>query len=138
MHRRIPRTDRQLVHRFHRHGDMRRLIWQYGRNAESIFPKGPYEPDNTSKAGANYGTDVNLPIPEEESNNPLFLKGPAGCINRSAGISLLLVTLRWEAERICCFPASLLRPAANEERTSSLGRLRWRRSIPLPSRAPDS
>ena len=71
----------------HRLNDMRRLIWQYGRNAESVFPRGPYEPDNTSKAGANYGTDVNLPIPSEESNNPLFLKGPAACINRSAGIS---------------------------------------------------
>jgi len=71
----------------HRLNDMRRLIWQYGRNAESVFPRGPYEPDNTSKAGANYGTDVNLPIPSEESNNPLFLKGPGACINRSAGIS---------------------------------------------------
>jgi hypothetical protein len=71
----------------HRLGDMRRLIWQYGRNAESVFPKGPYEPDNTSKAGANYGTDVNLPIPAEESNNPLFLKASGVCTNRSAGIS---------------------------------------------------
>ena len=71
----------------HRLGDMRRLIWQYGRSAEAVFPKGPYEPDNTSKAGTNFGTDVNLPIPAEESNNPLFLKGTNACINRSAGIS---------------------------------------------------
>jgi hypothetical protein len=71
----------------HRLGDLRRLIWQYGRNSENVFPKGPYEPDNTSKAGTNYGTDVNLPIPSEESNNPLFLNGPNACINRSAGIS---------------------------------------------------
>jgi starch-binding outer membrane protein, SusD/RagB family len=71
----------------HRLGDMRRLIWQYNRDAETVFPKGPYEPDNTSKAGANYGTDVNLPIPQEENNNPLFLKGPGACINRVAGIS---------------------------------------------------
>jgi len=71
----------------HRLGDMRRLIWQYNRDAETVFPKGPYEPDNTSKAGTNYGTDVNLPIPSEESNNPVFLKGPNACINRVAGIS---------------------------------------------------
>jgi len=71
----------------HRLGDMRRLIWQYGRNSETVFPKGPYEPDNTSKAGTNFGTDVNLPIPAEEANNPLFLKGSNACINRSAGIS---------------------------------------------------
>ncbi len=70
----------------HRVGDLRRLIWQYGRNSESVFPTGPYEPTNTSKAGTNFGTDVNLPIPAEESNNPEFLKNPV-CINRSAGIT---------------------------------------------------
>ena len=70
----------------HRVGDLRRLIWQYGRNSESVFPTGPYEPTNTSKAGTNYGTDVNLPIPAEESNNPEFLKNPV-CIDRSAGIT---------------------------------------------------
>ena len=71
----------------HRLGDMRRLIWQYNRSEDAVFPKGPYEPDNTSKAGTNFGTDVNLPIPSEESNNPLFLKANGSCINRSAGIS---------------------------------------------------
>ncbi|MDB4876385.1 MAG: RagB/SusD protein [Gemmatimonadetes bacterium] len=71
----------------HRLGDLRRLIWQYGRSADAVFPVGPYEPDNTSKAGTNFGTDVNLPIPSEESNNPLFLKGAGACINRSAGIT---------------------------------------------------
>ncbi|HEV8446429.1 MAG TPA: RagB/SusD family nutrient uptake outer membrane protein [Gemmatimonadaceae bacterium] len=72
----------------HRLGDMRRLIWQYGRSADAVFPTGPYEPTNTSKAGANFGTDVNLPIPQEEAdNNPLFTKGaPSACIDRSAGI----------------------------------------------------
>ena len=72
----------------HRLGDMRRLIWEYGRSADAVFPTGPYEPTNTSKAGANFGTDVNLPIPQEEAdNNPLFTKGaPSACIDRSAGI----------------------------------------------------
>ncbi|MEP6732078.1 MAG: RagB/SusD family nutrient uptake outer membrane protein [bacterium] len=70
----------------HRLGDLRRLIWQYGRNAETVFPTGEYESTNTSKAGTNYGTDVNLPIPKEEENNPQYLVHPA-CINRAAGIS---------------------------------------------------
>lgn len=71
----------------HRLGDMRRLIWQYGRSADSVFPTGPYEPDNTSKAGTNFGADVNLPIPLEESNNPLFVKAGGACTNRLPGIS---------------------------------------------------
>jgi hypothetical protein len=71
----------------HRLGDMRRLIWQYGRSADSVFPVGPYEPTNSSKAGANFGTGVNLPIPQQESNNPLFLKINSSCIDRSAGIT---------------------------------------------------
>jgi hypothetical protein len=71
----------------HRLGDMRRLIWQYGRDPNSVFPTGPYEPTNSSKAGANYGAGVNLPIPQQESNNPLFLKSNASCIDRSAGVT---------------------------------------------------
>jgi hypothetical protein len=71
----------------HRLGDMRRLIWQYGRSADAVFPIGPYEPTNSSKAGTNFGADVNLPIPQEEQNNPLFLNSGAACANRAAGIS---------------------------------------------------
>jgi starch-binding outer membrane protein, SusD/RagB family len=71
----------------HRVGDLRRLIWQYGRVADAVFPKGPYEPDNTSKAGTNFGSDVNLPIPSEEVNNPLFVSSGGVCLNRSAGIN---------------------------------------------------
>src|SRR5262249_6405764 len=71
----------------HRLGDMRRLIWQYGRSANAVFPVGPYEPTNSSKAGSNYGADVNLPIPQEEENNPLFAqKANSACVDRSAGI----------------------------------------------------
>jgi starch-binding outer membrane protein, SusD/RagB family len=58
----------------HRLGDMRRLIRQYGRSAEEIFPGGVY------LKGGSYGTDVNLPMPQEEGNNPNF----AGCIDRNA------------------------------------------------------
>jgi hypothetical protein len=58
----------------HRLGDMRRLIRQYGRSAEEVFPGGVY------LKGGSYGTDVNLPMPQEEGNNPNF----AGCIDRNA------------------------------------------------------
>ncbi|HEY8259208.1 MAG TPA: hypothetical protein VIG08_16245, partial [Gemmatimonadales bacterium] len=55
----------------HRLGDMRRLIWQYGRDPETVFPTGAYH------KGGSYGTDVNFPIPLEEENNP----NSVGCID---------------------------------------------------------
>jgi hypothetical protein len=58
----------------HRLGDMRRLIRQYGRTADQVFPTGDY-----LKGGA-YGDDVNLPIPIEERNNP----NSSGCLDRNA------------------------------------------------------
>jgi len=48
----------------HRLGDFRRLIRQYGRDAEKVFPTGAY-----FKGGA-YGTDVVLPPNNTETNNP--------------------------------------------------------------------
>jgi hypothetical protein len=53
----------------HRLGDLRRLIRQYGRSAESVFPTGAYF------KGGNYGTDVNSPIPQQEQNNPNYVAG---------------------------------------------------------------
>lgn len=50
----------------HRLGDMRRLIRQYGRANESVFPTGPYP------KGGTYGTDVNVPVPQNEQNNPKY------------------------------------------------------------------
>jgi len=58
----------------HRLGDMRRLIRQYGRTAEQVFPGGVY------LKGGSYGADVNIPMPQEERNNPNF----TGCIDRNA------------------------------------------------------
>ncbi len=58
----------------HRLGDMRRLIRQYGRSADEVFPSGVY------LKGGSYGDDVNIPMPQEEGNNPNF----AGCIDRNA------------------------------------------------------
>jgi hypothetical protein len=60
----------------HRLGDLRRLVRQYGRNANAVFPTGPY-----SGANGSYGSDVNAPIPAaERAYNPRF----TGCINRGA------------------------------------------------------
>jgi integrase len=67
----------------HRVGDLRRLTYQYGRPPESVWPTGPYQETNPDKQGTNYGPDVNLPIPQEEQNNPQFI---GQCINRSADI----------------------------------------------------
>jgi starch-binding outer membrane protein, SusD/RagB family len=64
----------------HRLGDMRRLIKYYGRTADVVFPVGPYNPANAQKAGSVYGSDVNLPIPFEEKNNPKY----KACIDRIA------------------------------------------------------
>lgn len=67
------RVDQFFAERAHwlwltgqRLSDMRRLIRQYGRTQESVFPTGltPY--------GLQYGTAVSLPIPFEEINNPNY------------------------------------------------------------------
>jgi hypothetical protein len=66
----------------HRVGDMRRLIRQYGRDPETVFPTGNWfkgPPSNPSSV-TPYGQDVTLPVPQTEDNNPNF----HGCINRSA------------------------------------------------------
>ncbi len=61
----------------HRLGDMRRLIRQYQRPANTVFPVGPV----LTRFGSTYGSDVNYPIPFIESNNP---KAQSGCIDRNA------------------------------------------------------
>jgi hypothetical protein len=51
----------------HRLGDLRRLVKQYRRGAETVFPTGAY-----FKGGA-YGTQVTLRVPqEEEQDNPNY------------------------------------------------------------------
>jgi hypothetical protein len=61
-----------------RMSDLRRLVRQYGRVADSVFPSG------TWKDGLPYGTDVNFAIPTVaggyEATNPNF----KGCIDRNA------------------------------------------------------
>jgi hypothetical protein len=58
----------------HRLGDLRRLVRQYGRAESAVFPTGPYFKVNF----ATYGTDVNIPVPITEQNNPNF----TGCLDR--------------------------------------------------------
>lgn len=58
-------------------GDLRRLIRQYGRTQENVFPVGQHY------RGGSYGTDVNLPVPQSEENNPALGGAPA-CIDRNA------------------------------------------------------
>ena len=55
-------------------GDLRRLIRQYGRTQDNVFPTG------TFFKGGNYGTDVNFPVHVDEQNNPAF----KGCADRAA------------------------------------------------------
>jgi len=55
----------------HRLSDMRRLIRQYGRNSESVFPTG---------LDAVTGSSIEFPVSSDESNNPNF----HGCLNNDA------------------------------------------------------
>ena len=63
----------------HRLGDMRRLIRQYLRDPETVFPTGDWY-----KGGLTYGVDVNLPLPRREQNNPNVPETPSGCLDRNA------------------------------------------------------
>jgi hypothetical protein len=54
--------------------DMRRLIRQYKRTQDKVFPTGQHY------KGGTYGTDVNFPVPDGELVNPQF----HGCIDRNA------------------------------------------------------
>ncbi|HEU4589177.1 MAG TPA: hypothetical protein VFS11_11035 [Gemmatimonadales bacterium] len=58
----------------HRLGDLRRLVRQYGRDTESVFPTGPYG------AGGTYGTAVNYVPSRNELNNPNY----TGCLSLGA------------------------------------------------------
>ena len=60
----------------HRLGDMRRMVRYYQLPANTVFPIGQ------TIQGDPYGTEVNLPIPFQEENNPQFPTG--ACIDRNA------------------------------------------------------
>jgi hypothetical protein len=56
--------------------DLRRLMRQYGRPEDQVWPKGVYSFGGS--ASGVYGTDVNFPVPDGELINPDF----KGCIDR--------------------------------------------------------
>jgi hypothetical protein len=58
----------------HRLGDLRRMIRQYGRTEDGVFPTG------TFFKGGVYGDDVNFPIHNDETFNPNF----ESCLDRGA------------------------------------------------------
>jgi hypothetical protein len=58
----------------HRHGDLRRLVRQYGRDAETVFPSG------TWRDGQGYGAATTMAPGADARNNPNYI----GCLNRDA------------------------------------------------------
>jgi starch-binding outer membrane protein, SusD/RagB family len=60
-----------------RMGDLRRLVRQYGRSPNAVFPTGDWH-----KAGGVYGADVNIPVPFAEANNP-NVSATELCMNRN-------------------------------------------------------
>jgi hypothetical protein len=58
----------------HRQGDLRRLVREYGRAPDSVFPTGPY------KDGRTYGTDVSFPPDIAQQANPNY----STCASRGA------------------------------------------------------
>ncbi|HEV8613020.1 MAG TPA: hypothetical protein VGQ73_05885 [Gemmatimonadales bacterium] len=51
----------------HRIGDLRRLVRQYGRAKESVYPTGAYH-----KLGVTHGPQATLRVPAPEENNPNY------------------------------------------------------------------
>lgn len=62
----------------HRLGDVRRLVNQYGRTPDQVYPTGAYH------KGGTYGTDVVFPLDFDEVNNTLF--DIDQCVVTAAGI----------------------------------------------------
>ncbi len=61
----------------HRQGDLRRLVRQYNRREDTVYPIGQWGPQLLVPRG----TDVNIPVPiEEQETNGLY----HGCLNRDA------------------------------------------------------
>jgi hypothetical protein len=55
-------------------GDLRRLVRQYSRTQDNVYPSGPF-----FKNG-NYGTRTSFPVPDRDKANPQF----TGCIDNNA------------------------------------------------------
>jgi hypothetical protein len=57
----------------HRLEDLRRLVRQYHRVSDNVFPS-----QGTTAIGLSYSSDVDFPVSEDEQNNPNF----HGCLDR--------------------------------------------------------
>jgi hypothetical protein len=64
--------------RGYRMDDLRRLVRQYGRPQDQVFPTGNFTRNGTPSG--QFGTQVAFPVPDYEKTNPNF----HGCINTSA------------------------------------------------------
>ncbi len=64
--------------RGYRMDDLRRLVRQYGRTQDNVFPSGPFTRNGTPSG--NFGTQVAFPVPDYEMVNPNF----HGCIDTNA------------------------------------------------------
>jgi hypothetical protein len=60
-----------------RQGDLRRLVRNYNRDPEAVYPTGVYPLGGVLP---RYGTDVSIQIPSDEFANPLY----RGCLSRGA------------------------------------------------------
>jgi hypothetical protein len=64
--------------RGYRMGDLRRLVRQYNRTQDKVFPTGPFVRNGTPSG--TFGTQVAFPVPDHELNNPNF----HGCLDTKA------------------------------------------------------
>jgi hypothetical protein len=61
-----------------RMGDLRRLVRQYGRTQDKVFPSGTFVRNGTPSGP--FGSQVAFPVPDQELNNPNF----HGCLDTKA------------------------------------------------------
>jgi hypothetical protein len=64
--------------RGYRMDDLRRLVRQYGRTQDKVFPSGNFTRNGTPSG--TYGSQVAFPVPDQELNNPNF----HGCLDTKA------------------------------------------------------
>jgi starch-binding outer membrane protein, SusD/RagB family len=64
-------------------GDLRRLVRQYGRNASTVYPVGPY-PLASVFPFPTYGTDIDFPLPTPLSGTTSSNPNVHGCLSNAA------------------------------------------------------
>lgn len=64
--------------RGYRMDDLRRLVRQYGRSQDKVFPSGNFTRNGTPSG--QFGSQVAFPVPDAEKNNPKF----TGCLDTKA------------------------------------------------------